>query len=402
MKLKIDQAILSKGLAIAGRSVSTRGAHPILQCVKLIAGGSSLWLVATDLRRVVTCELQAVVEEQGSVALPWRLFAAVIAAMPPEAIELRLNDKTQSVVVTCGRSVSTVKGESADEFPLTPRLEGAARLDFAPDGLRQIIRQVALAAADEKDTSRPALTGVKVVVAAGKATFAASDGYRLSVSNLDLAGVGVGDKAAEALVPADGLREAGRLCDDTNTVATVGTEFAPDGKSVAFRFKGNAGAGVVAVDLVCQLIDAKYPNYAEIVPKPGQHKTRLSVNVADFQRALKAASLFAHDSNDRVVLELKPDDEPHHGILTVRAESAHTGDHSGELTVMIEGEPITMAVNVVYLLEALGAVPTDSVAIETTRSDRPMMLTAAGEDLTAFRHVLMPMQIPMRGASPNG
>ncbi len=211
------------------------------------------------------------------------------------------------------------------------------------------------------------------------------------MSDLDLVGVGVGDKAWEALIPADGLHEAGRLCNDSGTVSVVGVEGAPDGTSVAFRFEGGPSSGVVAVDLVCQLIDTRYPDYTAIVPKPGQHRTRLVVNVADFQRALKVAALFAHDNSDRVILELTPGDESSHGMLTIRAVSAHTGDYSSELTAMIEGEPITMAVNVSYLLDALGAVPSDSAVIETTRPDRPLLLTAAGEDATAFRHVIMPM-----------
>lgn len=393
MKLSTDQTILSKGLTIVGRSVATRSPLSIIQCVKLIAGGNSLWLVATNLKRTITCELRAKVEEPGEIALPWRLLSEVIAAMPPDCIDLRLNEKTLAVTVTCGKSVSTINGESADEFPLTPRPEGLVKLGFAPDGLRQIIRQVAFAAVDEKDVTRPALTGVKMSVANGKSSFVASDGYRLSLSDLDLVGVGVNDVAVDAIIPADGLREAGRLCNDTNTDEAVGVEIAKDGMAIMFHYDDNPGTDIVAVDMACQVIDAKFPNVSGIVPKLGQHKTRLVMNVADFQRMLRSASLFARDNNDRVVLELTPGDEPHHGTLAVWAESTQTGNHSGEFTALIEGEPMTMAMNVSYLLEALGAVPDETVAIEVTSGDRPMLLTAAGDDSTAFRHVIMPMQI---------
>jgi DNA polymerase-3 subunit beta len=392
MKLSIDQTILSKGLAIVGRSVATRSALPILSSVLLTAGGNSLWMTATNLERVVICELQAKVDEGGAVAIPWKLFAAVVAAMPPTDVRLELDDKTQTVRVTCGGAKSTIRGESADGFPKTQAPDGSHRLRCAPELLRQTVRQVAFAASGEKTPSRPALGGVRVMAADGGLLFVATDGYRMSESWADVA---LSDMQPDAIIPVEGIEEAGKLCAESDAAALVGMEFDPGRNRVAFIYGGAPGSGVVEVALLCQLIDAKFPDFKAIIPKT--HTTRTEVNTADLRAALRVAALFAHGNNDRVMLQMTPGDAPHNGTLSIRAESAGVGDHRGELTVMVTGQPIEMAINVASLLEALGAMSADTVALQTTMGDRPIVLASADIDPTKFQHVIMPMDI-RRGA----
>ena len=79
------------------------------------------------------------------------------------------------------RSESNIKGIDASEFPLIPTANSTNTLGLPATTLRKIIDQVAFAAADAKDTSRPALTGVLAKFEGDRLTLATTDGYRLSV-----------------------------------------------------------------------------------------------------------------------------------------------------------------------------------------------------------------------------
>ena len=107
------------------------------------------------------------------------------------------------------RSESNIKGIDASEFPLIPTADGANALGLPAATLRKIIDQVAFAAADAKDTSRPALTGVLAKFEGDRLTLAATDGYRLSVRRTMLPAAAPAD--VSIIIPARSLGEVSRI-----------------------------------------------------------------------------------------------------------------------------------------------------------------------------------------------
>ncbi|MDX1486932.1 MAG: hypothetical protein R3268_01930, partial [Acidiferrobacterales bacterium] len=119
---------------------------------------------------------------EGAITIPARLLGDFVNSLPPERIDLELDEETLSLNLKCARFESNIKGIDAQEFPLIPTAsdsEEAIRLD--PESLRAMIDQVVFAAAT--DESRPILTGVLVQFSEDSLIMAAADGFRLRTDN---------------------------------------------------------------------------------------------------------------------------------------------------------------------------------------------------------------------------
>lgn len=392
MRLYVMQENLAKGLSIVGRAVSSRSTLPVLSNILLSTDEDRLKLAATNLEVGVNCWLGAQVEDDGAITLPARLLTDWVNSMQPDKIGMEMVVRTMSMNLKCGRSESNIKGIDASEFPLIPTADGEQALGLPPATLRKIIDQVVFAAADAKDTSRPALTGVLAKFEGERLTLAATDGYRLSVRRTVLPAPAPQD--ISVIVPARSLAEVSRISGEADPDRPVELAVATGRNQILFRLfgKGEAERGAFyQVDLVSQLIDAKFPDFTAIMPK--SYTTRTVLDTATFLRALKVASLFARDASDRVVFTITPGTETVPGQLTIRATSAEAGDNVSDVDALVEGTPLEIAFNVRYLMEVMSVIDTPQVVLETTRPDRPGLFRPVGTGPEEFTHVIMPMQL---------
>lgn len=392
MRLSVLQENLAKGLSIVGRAVSSRSTLPVLSNILLSTDEDRLKLAATNLEVGVNCWLGAQVEDDGAITLPARLLTDWVNSMQSDKIDMELSVRTMSVHLKCARSESNIKGIDASEFPLIPTADGEQALGLPPATIRKIIDQVVFAAADAKDTSRPALTGVLAKFEGDRLTLAATDGYRLSVRRTVLSAPAPTD--ISVIIPARSLAEVSRISGEADPDKAVELAVAVTRNQALFRLygKGEGEKGAFfQVDLISQLIDAKFPDFTAIMPKT--HVTRTVLDTGAFLRALKVASLFARDASDRVVFAIAPGSDTVPGQVVIKATSAEAGDNVSELDALVEGTPLEIAFNVRYLIEAISVIDTPQVVLETTRSDRPGLFRPVGAGPEEFTHVIMPMQL---------
>jgi DNA polymerase-3 subunit beta len=199
---------------------------------------------------------------------------------------------------------------------------------------------------------------------------------------------------ASIIIPARSLAEVARISGEADPDKNVTVVMAEARNQILFRMigKGEGEKGAFhQVDLVSQLIDAKFPDYNAIIPK--SYSTRTVLDTAALQRALKVASLFARDASDRVLTTITPGSDTAPGQLTLRATSAEAGDNVSEVDALVEGNPLEIAFNARYLLDLLSVIDTPQVVLETSRPDRPGVFRPVGAGPEEFTHVIMPMQL---------
>jgi DNA polymerase-3 subunit beta len=141
------------------------------------------------------------------------------------------------------------------------------------------------------------------------------------------------------------------------------------------------------IELVSQLVQGSFPNYNQLIPQ--SCNTRAIVNIADFLRATKTASIFARDGSGIVRLVITPGDTPAPGKIVISARSEELGDDVGEIDATIEGEETRIAFNGKYLTDVLSILNEDQVALETTNPSSPGVIRPVGAD--NYIHVVMPM-----------
>ncbi len=373
MKLSCLQGNLSRGLGIVGRAVATRTTLPITNNVLLATDQSRLKLVATNLEMAISYWIGAKVEEEGTITVPARLLTEFVNSLPNDKIDITLSPRIKTLGLKCARFEARISGVDAKDFPPIPTVDEGIATKVEVEALRQGITQVAFAAASEE--SRPVLTGVDAQFDKDLLTLAAADGFRLAVYKLSLA-IPV-DQKTEVIIPARTLTELNRLMADGGE--TVDITVNPNKSQVLFRLKDT--------ELVSQLVQGTFPQYAQLIPK--SYNTRVIVDVAEFLRATKTASIFARDGSGIVRLMVTAGSELTPGKLTVSARSEEIGDDVGEIDATVEGEEAKIAFNGKYLIDVLSVLREPQVALETTSPSSPGVIRPVGVD--NYVHVVMPM-----------
>ncbi|MFC1992612.1 DNA polymerase III subunit beta [Chloroflexota bacterium] len=374
MKLSCLQENLNRGLNVVGRAVATRTTLPVTNNVLLATDKSRLKLVATNLEMAISCWIGAKVEEEGAITVPARLLTEFVSSLPAEKVDVNLSPQTKTLSLSCARFEARISGVDAKDFPPIPTLGEGITTKVAVEDLRQGISRIVFAAATEE--SRPVLTGVNAEFDGDLLTLAAADGFRLAVYKLPLA-TPVSQKTV-VIIPSRTLAELNRLAADQEEAVEITVN--PNKSQALFRLKN--------VELVSQLVQGTFPAYDQLVPQ--SYSTRTVVDVAEFLRAAKTASIFARDGSGIVRLVVSPGGkELAPGKVTISARSEEVGDDVGDIDGVVEGEEAKIAFNGKYLTDVLSVLSETQVALETTNPSSPGVIRPVGVD--NYIHVVMPM-----------
>lgn len=376
MKVQVLQENLQRGLSIVGRAVATRSTLPITANVLLATDGHRLKLAATDLDIGIRAWVGAKVDEPGATTVPSRLISDFVSSLPAATVLLEVPDRSRQVRLECARTESTINAMDAEDFPNIPDIRDGVTLTLDPKVLRRVIERTEFAAAS--DDSRPVLTGVHMKSDGPKLTFASADGFRLAVAEVQLDSAPA--EPVEVIIPARALRELARLIHETE-------------EPVELRINQGRTQVLFAltdIELVTQLIQGTFPNYNQLIP--AEWSTRCTVNVDDFKRGTRIASIFARDGSGIIRLQMTPG-EGMPGSLKISARADEVGNNEGEIDASVElrnTEPGSsrIAFNSRYLSDVLNVLQGE-VALEMTSPSSQGVFRPVGE--TGYVHVVMPM-----------
>ena len=375
MKVSCLQENLSRGLGTVARAVAPRSTLPVLSNVLVASDKGRLRLSATNLEMGISYWIGAKIEEEGATTVPARTFVDLVNTLPNDTVLMELTVRNQTLNVHCGAFNNDIKCIDAHDFPPLPPSELDDGLDLNIEDLRKMINQVTLAAST--DDARPVLTGVLVEVEGSEMTFAAADGFRLSVRKATLSSAA--PEPIHAIIPARALNELARIVGTGEDSVTM--TMPPNRGQVIFRAKD--------VEVVSQLIEGTFPDYRGIIP--ANHVTRTILPTSAFLKACKAADIFAREAAHSARLRVTPGTDLEPGTVEVSATAAETGSNETTVDATIEGDPVEIAFNVRFLVDVLSVIDTPNVALETTGPSAPGVLRPVGQD--DFLHVIMPMHL---------
>ena len=375
MKVSCLQENLARGLGTVVRAVAPRSTLPVLSNVLVASDKGRLRLSATNLEMGISYWIGAKIEEEGATTVPARTFVDLVNTLPNDTVFMELTVRNQTLNVRCGAFNNDIKCIDAHDFPPLPPSELDDGLDLNIQDLRKLINQVTLAAST--DDARPVLTGVLVEVEGSEMTFAAADGFRLSVRTATLSSSA--PEPIHAIIPARALNELARIIGTGDDSVTM--TMPPNRGQVIFRAKD--------VEVVSQLIEGTFPDYRGIIP--ANHVTRTVLPTSAFLKACKAADIFAREAAHSAQLRVTPGTDLEPGTVEVSATSAETGSNETTVDATIEGDPVEIAFNVRFLVDVLSVIDTPNVALETTGPSAPGVIRPVGQD--DFLHVIMPMHL---------
>jgi DNA polymerase-3 subunit beta len=360
MKFSVSSADLLKQLQIVSGAIGSNPVLPILEDFLFTIDGNTLKIAATDLETSITTEMEIQASGSGEVAIPAKILLDTLKALPEQPITFSIDEDNFAIGITSAYGKYKLAGEDGADFPTIPQPDEVSSIEIPASTLTHAINKTLFATSN--DDLRPAMTGVYFSVSNAALTCVATDAHKLvKYTYLEL------ESSIEEtfIVPKKALNLL------KNSL--------PSNDDVNLSFNSaNAFFSFGSVNLVCRLIDARYPDYNAVIPT--ENPNVLTINRKDFQSSLKRIAIYANKTTNQVVLNISE------GSLTVSAQDL---DFSNEATEQLpcgyDGEPLSIGFNAKFLAEMLSILDTDDVKLEMSTSNRAGILLPSdqpdGEDV---------------------
>ena len=217
MKFQVNRDVFSEAVSFAVKLLPQRTTLPILSGVLIQANDDGLVLSSFDYEVSSQTEIQADVEEPGTVLVSGRLLAEIAGRLPNAPV--RVSTEDSRISVTCGSASFTLLSMPVEEYPSIPEI-GAESGVVPAEEFATAVAQVAVAAS--RDDVTPVITGVQLEVRENNLSLVATDRYRVAVREIDWDGGGVAsEETITALVPARTLQEVGKTFGHSGTISVA-------------------------------------------------------------------------------------------------------------------------------------------------------------------------------------
>jgi DNA polymerase-3 subunit beta len=361
---------LGTNLALAVRAVPHRPSHPILGNILIEACSNSNLVILTgfDLAFAITTRFTAEVSKSGSTTVPARLLADIVAKLSDDEVSFELTDN--QLKLKCGRGKFSISALPREEYPNIPEVESQTKVDIPADVLLKAIRATQFAAST--DETKQVLCGVNIKVSNNRMVVAATDGHRLSV-------IEIGDSSVMEMEP---VTLPSRLVAElVSALARCSVEDIVEIHVQEDRVEFRAAK----VTLISRLLVGTYPAYWQLIPK--QFTRSVHLNRTELVSALARITVLADQRHHIVKFVFNQDS------LELSAETAELGSGMEIIPIELLGDPITLAFNHKYLMDALKSMAGVKVKVEFNTELAPVIFTPLGYDGGSLTYLCMPVQL---------
>lgn len=372
MRFDISSTALQSSLQPIGKVIASKNALPILDCFLFSLNGNTLTVTASDSETRLVTTLD-VIDGDGasSIAVPAKVLLDLLKELPEQPITFEINDSTFEIVIYFKNGKYNFVGQDAELYPQGSQVGvDAPSVSIGAQSLLGGIGSSLFATGD--DELRPVMSGVYFDIQTESLTFVASDGQKLvRLRNTEV-------KSPEPFSfilpkkPANILRNM--LSRETGEVSIKS-----DGKNVCVSYPG--------FEMVCLLIEGRYPNYNSVIPQGYPYK--VTVNRISFLNALKRVSVFSNPNSCLVKLHLKD------SLITVFAQDIDFSTSAEEsITCQFDGAELSIGFKVTNLIEILGNISTEDVVLELVdASHAGLILPSKNDENVDLLMLLMPMML---------
>lgn len=350
-------------LKLASPVIKSNPVVPILENFLLKSVDGKLQVIASNMNDVIIVKTD--IEFNKNICVPAELFTKLLQGIGDKPITLDINEETFAVTVKSGKSKSKMSGENWKDFPvISSQLDNSQSIQVEYSLLETMNTMASFCGNDEV---RVAMTGINFAIQGGKLELCATDGHRLLVENPqyefeteDFSCL-IPSRITKALVSSFKNRSV------TITASNMNIAFDSD-----------------VVTIISRLIDGRYPDYRNVIPKDND-KVATLIN-GELSSALSRVMLFANKTTHQVRLSFKENE------LLISAEDLDYSNESSETVDLIgyDGEPLEIGFNGRLLSDVLKVLDS-SVRIELSVPNRAGLFYSDGNDERMV--LLMPVML---------
>ena len=370
MRFSCEKHLLLSAILNVSRAVPTRSSISALEGILFVVD-RSIKLSGYNLEVGIREEIEADIEETGSVVVSARLLSEIVRRLPDERVMISLSKK-MVLHIECGRAVfdiaACLDGQSFPQMPAVPEEESAV---LSQKMLREMI-QGTLFAVSENDTKKVHM-GSKFIWRDNTLTLVSIDGFRMAVRRQVYEGK---EPNEDFIVPGAALREVERLLTgvEENVRIVLGK------RHILFQMG--------TVTLTTRLLEGEFINYTASIPS--YQPISVSLDVKELKACIERVSLLINEKVKNPV-RLKLEENCIHLSCTT-ALGAAQDDCPAQIEGVPEGQhELEIGFNHRYLLDALNALPDEDCIIKLSNPLSPcVMVPKEGE---SYLYMILPVRL---------
>lgn len=365
MNLTITRENLTKGVSAVSTVIPAKTSLPVLQNVLLEPRDGELWFTATDLDLTIRTKVPAETKEGGAITAPGKKLQELARELPEHPVALSATG--DQLEVACGRSRFKLNGLPSEEFPGLPEVDFEEAWEVTTKELIELVQQTAFAVSTEE--SRPILNGILWELKGDRMVMVATNGHRLA--RMAVASASPTEANEALIVPPIALYQVEKLFGDSGELSV-----ARSGNHLGFR--------APEAELYTRLIEGKYPNYEQVIPKDNDKLA--TIDRQPLMEAVRRMAVVAAEPPHRTKLIFEPNQ------LRLGVTTSDLGEGTDEVGMEYEGDPQEIGFNAKYLQEVVGAMPRGEVRFSFKTSERAAVIQPA-DDSVDYLCLIMPLRI---------
>ncbi len=372
MRFTVSSTALSSKLNALSRVINNKNSLPILADFLFDVNNNILFLTASDSENVMKTQLPLVdTEGEGRFCIESHNLLEAVKGFSEQPITFDVDLTTNIAKISYQNGLFSLPVENAEEFPQPQGMNFAATEIAIPNALlaENINRSIFATAQDEL---RPVMNGIFFDLTPDFLAIVASDGHKLVRNKLLTIH---SEQPASFILP---KKPAGLL---KNILGK-------DGDDVIIRFdERNAQIDCGDCELICRLIEGRYPNYNSVIPQ--NNPNQLNVDRLSLLAALRRVQPFSNDSSNLIRFRVDG------GNLQLDAEDYDFSKTATErMSCEYNGQPMSIGFKGSSFIEILSNFDCQEVIIQLADPSRAgLVLPSEQPENQDVLMLMMPMLI---------
>ena len=369
MKFNVNQNDLEQSLGYCQGVIEKRSTLPILSNILLDASNSKLSIIATDLDLIFINEIKNVeILEEGKTTTTSSIMYDIIRKFSSgKKINFSLSSENK-IQLESEKSIFNLNCIGHSEFPVTDENFNQNEFSIKSKQLLKLLNKCKFSVSN--DETRHYLSGIfihqtqiedKVFL-----TAAATDSHRMSISKFRLP-----EKVnfEPIILPKKTIFQLCSLLEDYEGEVKI--------SNIKSKIKFELNNSI----LISKLIDGKFPNYVQVIPKNNQKK--LEVDLKIFLDSVDRVASVSLDKKDGVKFNLVKD------TLNLSVNNTTSGDGKESLNVKFDHD-LDISFNSRYLIDVASQLDGEKIEIFFNDTGSPALIKDPSDFDSIY--VVMPMK----------
>jgi DNA polymerase-3 subunit beta len=361
MQIIVQSQTLTKHLAIVKTAISNTQTMPILSSFLFDVANNQIKITGTDLETTLSAIIECECTEQISFCIESDTLMELMKAISSQPITLKI-DKEIEIVTSSGNYNMPIS--DAKEFPTFAKIEEASKLSIPAHILNAGLTKTSFAIGT--DDLRQMLCGVCFDIKTDRLIFVGTNANMLvKYTRTDV----TSQEENQFILP----RKPIAVLKTALSGLDCEVEMTYNVQNVEFSFEN--------FNLICRLIDAKYPAYDSVIPK--ENPITLQIRKTDLLGSLKRISIFSNKSTHQISLDKKPNE-----IVLVGEDVDYSNKGVETLMCSTDGDDLKIGFNSRFLSEMLSNMSDGDIKLSMSAPNRAGILTPIKEN-SEFEETLM-------------